>query len=515
MRDVNWIALAVFVLLFAFITWLGFAAANWRKGDLDLLHEWGLGGRRFGTIVTWFLVGGDLYTAYTFIAVPALAFGAGAVAFFAVPYTIVVYPILFLVFPRLWHVCHKHGYITAADFVRGRFGNRWLALAVAVTGIVATMPYIALQLVGIQVVIGALGISGKGLASDLPLVIAFVILAAFTYSSGLRAPASIAIVKDILIYITAFTAIIAIPIELGGLGQIFAAVPPAKLLLATPGANTTGAYGAYATLALGSALALFLYPHSMTGILSASSGHAIRRNAAMLPAYSLMLGLLALFGFFAIAAGVSADPQFAAGFKEFGNNFAVPALFLHSFPSWFVGIAFAAIGIGALVPAAIMSIAAANLYTRNIHREFINNNPTDRHEAQIAKWVSLIVKAGALVFILFVPTQYAIYLQLLGGIWIIQTLPPVMLGAYTRWFNDWALLAGWAAGMAAGTAMAIAANLTPTYPLAIGGYVFPGYSALYTVILNLVIAIVLTPVFNAIGARQARTDETMAADYFA
>ena len=515
MGDVNWVALTVFVLLFAFITWLGFAAAHWRKGDLDLLHEWGLGGRRFGTIVTWFLIGGDLYTAYTFIAVPALAFGAGAVAFFAVPYTIVAYPILFLVFPRLWYVCHKHGYITAADFVRGRFGNRWLALAVTITGIVATMPYIALQLVGIQVVIGALGVWGTGLTADLPLIIAFLILAAFTYSSGLRAPASIAIVKDILIYITAFTAIIVIPIQLGGFGKIFAAVPESKLLLAVPGANTTGAYGAYATLALGSALALFLYPHSMTGILSASSGHAIRRNAAMLPAYSFMLGLLALFGFFAIAAGVSTNPQFAAGFKEFGNNFAVPALFLHSFPSWFVGIAFAAIGIGALVPAAIMSIASANLYTRNIHREFINKNPTDKEEAQMAKWVSLIVKAGALVFILFVPTKFAIYLQLLGGIWIIQTLPAVMLGAYTRWFNDWALLLGWAAGTVAGTAMAIAANLSPTYPLAIGGWIFPGYTAFYTVILNLIVAVVLTLVFDAISARRVATDETAAADYLA
>src|SRR5882757_2802539 len=304
MQDVNWVALTIFVLLFAFITWLGFAAAHWRKGDLNLLHEWGLGGRRFGTVVTWFLVGGDVYTAYTFIAVPALAFGAGAVAFFAVPYTIVIYPILFLVFPRLWHVCHKHGYITAGDFVRGRFGNRWLALAIAITGIVATMPYIALQLVGIQVVIGALGISGTGLAADLPLLVAFVVLAAFTYSSGLRAPASIAIVKDILIYATALAAIVVIPIELGGFGKIFAAVPAQKLLLAVPGPQTTGAYGAYATLALGSALALFLYPHTLTGILSASSGHAIRRNAAMLPGYSFMLGLLALFGFFVIAAGI-------------------------------------------------------------------------------------------------------------------------------------------------------------------------------------------------------------------
>src|ERR1700726_2705743 len=472
MESVNWVALVVFVLLFGFITWLGFAAAHWRRGDLDQLHEWGLGGRRFGTLITWFLVGGDLYTAYTFIAVPALAFGAAAVAFFAVPYTIIVYPFLFLVFSRLWHVCHKHGYITAGDFVRGRFGNRWLALAITITGIVATLPYIALQLVGIQVVIGALGVSGTGLVGDLPLIIAFVVLAAFTYSSGLRAPASIAIVKDILIYITALVAVIVIPIELGGIGKIFAAVPAQKLLLPVPGPNTTGSYSAYATLALGSALALFLYPHSLTGILAASSGHAIRRNAALLPGYTLMLGLLALLGFFAIAAGVASLPEFASGFKQFGTNFAVPALFLHSFPSWFVGVAFAAVGIGALVPAAIMSIAAANLYTRNIHREFINANPTDKQEAQMAKWVSLIVKFGALVFIVFEPAQYAIYLQLLGGVLIIQTLPAVMLGVYTRWFNDWALLVGWAVGIVFGTAMAAAANLTPTYPLQLAGYTF-------------------------------------------
>jgi len=510
-QEINWTALIIFVALFAFITWLGFVAAHWRKGDLDLLHEWGLGGRRFGTIITWFLVGGDLYTAYTFVAVPALAFGAGAIAFFAVPYTIIIYPILFLVFPRLWNVAHKHNYITPADFVRGRFGNRWLALAVTITGIVATMPYIALQLVGLQVVIGAMGVSGTSYAGDIPLIIAFVILAAFTYSSGLRAPASIAIVKDILIYVTAFAAIIVVPIELGGFGKIFAAVPAAKTLLAVPGANTTGAYGVYATLALGSALALFLYPHSITGILAASSDHAIRRNAALLPGYSFMLGLLALIGFFAIAVGVGSAPEYAAGFKQFGNNFAIPALFLHSFPSWFAGIAFAAIGIGALVPAAIMSIAAANLYTRNIHKEFINKNPTDKQEAQMAKWASLIVKFGALVFIIFVPTQFAIYLQLLGGILIIQTLPAVMLGVYTRWFNDWALLIGWAVGTATGIWMFIAANLTPNYPLAFAGHTFPGYSALYTVMLNLIVVIVLTPALNAISG--PHRDETVAADY--
>jgi len=162
---------------------------------------------------------------------------------------------------------------------------------------------------------------------------------------------------------------------------MFAAVPPTKLLLAPPDAHTTGAYSASATLALGSALALFLYPHSITGILSASSAHAIRRNSQPI---HLCPGLLALFGFFDHSR-VASRPEYADGFEQFGNNFAVPALLLSSFPDGFVGIGFTAIGIGALVPAAILSIAAANLYTRHIHREFINRNPTEKEEAQMAK----------------------------------------------------------------------------------------------------------------------------------
>jgi SSS family solute:Na+ symporter len=249
----------------------------------------------------------------------------------------------------------------------------------------------------------------------------------------------------------------------------------------------------------------------MTGILSASSAHAVRRNAAMLPAYSLMLGMLILFGFFVIAAGIDKLPEFAPGFAQFKANFAAPAILLWAFPSWFVGIAFAAIGIGALVPAAIMSIAAANLYTRNIHREFFNPALAGRDEAQIAKWVSLIVKFGALIFVLFLPLQYAIQLQFLGGVWIVQTFPAVILGLFTRKLNDWALLCGWLAGTAIGTWMAVVMNFGATYPLTVGGWTVPGYSAFYTVILNLVVALVLTPVFNAIA--KPPVDETVLGDY--
>jgi SSS family solute:Na+ symporter len=509
---IDWTALVVFVLLFGLVTVLGFVAVHWRRGDLTQLHEWGLAGGRFGTVITWFLLGGDLYTAYTFIAVPALMFGAGAIAFFAVPYTIMVYPFVFVVFPRLWQVARHNGYITASDFVRGRYGSRWLALAVAVTGIVATMPYIALQLVGIQVVIAALGIEGGGWMADLPLVIAFIILAAFTYTSGLRAPAAIAIVKDTLIWITVVVAVIAIPMQLGGYAKIFAAIPPAKLLLAHSPANALIPYSGYWTLALGSALALFLYPHAMTGVLSASSRHAISRNAALLPAYSFLLALIALLGFMALAAGVDKAPRFAEFAKTYPRNFAVPALFIAMFPSWFVGVAFAAIAIGALVPAAIMSIAAANLWTRNIYKEFINPTCTPAQEAQMAKWVSLVVKFGALVFIVFIPLQYAINLQLLGGVWIIQTLPSVIIGLYTRWFHRQALLLGWLAGIVVGTSMAAMQGFTPIYPLTIAGYPLPSYTAFASLILNFAVAIVLTPIFNATRAERG-DDETRVEQY--
>ncbi|HEY2211490.1 MAG TPA: sodium:solute symporter [Bradyrhizobium sp.] len=478
-----------------------------------MLHEWGLAGRRLGTIVVWFLLGGDVYTAYTFIAVPALVFGAGAIGFFALPYTIIVYPLVFLILPRMWSVAHKHNFITAGDFVQGRYGNKWLALVVAITGIVATMPYIALQLLGLQVVIGAMGVGTIGFLGDLPLIIAFVILAAFTYTSGLRAPAMIAIVKDTLIYITVLAMVIVIPIELGGYAKMFAMIPPAKLLLAGPKNGNLGQYSAYATLALGSAFALFLYPHTMTGVLSASSRDVIRRNAAYLPAYSFLLGLLALTGFMALAMGVDKLPEFAPQFAQYKSNFAVPALILHSFPDWFAGVAFAAIGIGGLVPAAIMSIAASNLFTRNIYVQFIQPDCTPKQEAQNAKIVSLVVKFGALLFIVFLPLQYAIQLQLLGGIWISQTIPAVIIGLYTRRLNPWALIIGWAAGLVSGTWMAASLGFeSAVFPLVVDGFTIAGYAALYALGLNVAVSVVLSLLLNQMPATRG-TDQTLAADY--
>lgn len=524
---VNYTALAVLIVLFLLVTVMGFWASKWRQAtSMESLDEWGLGGRKFGTWVTWFLLGGDLYTAYTFVAVPAAMFALGSVSgFFAVPYTIVLYPIIFIFMSRLWSVSHRHGYVTPADFIRGRYGSKGLSLAVSITGILATMPYIALQLVGIQAVLEVAGVGGSAnvLAKDAPLFIAFALLAAYTYSSGLRAPAVIAFVKDTLIYLVIIVAIIYLPSKFGGWDHIFGA---AQEKMAKPNPATgkpTGAfipaptqYWAYATLAFGSALALFMYPHSITATLSSGSRNTIRRNASILPAYSFVLGLLALLGWVAIAAGT--NPVGLDGKKN--PQLVIPQLFEDSFPSWFAGVAFAAIAIGALVPAAIMSIAAANTFTRNIYKEWIKPNATHAEEARVGKLVSLIVKAFALVFVLTLDKQNAINFQLLGGIWILQTLPAIVFGLYTRWFHRWALLTGWAVGMAYGTITAYNV-VNPVTKGHFGGSLanMPvigelGYIALTAFAINVVVAGLLTFILNAMKV-EAGVDTTIKGDYFA
>jgi SSS family solute:Na+ symporter len=475
---INWAALSVFIFFFVLVTVMGFWASRWKAGDKKGdLHEWGLGGRQFGTWITWFLVGGDFYTAYTVIAVPALVYAVGAYGFFALPYTILVYPIVFAIMPKLWQVASKQGHVTAADVVYARYNSRPLELAVALTGVLATMPYIALQLVGMEVVIKALGLTG-----ELPLAAAFIVLALYTYSAGLRAPALIAFVKDLMIYIVVLVAVVLVPIKLGGYhavfdaaGAAFDAKGGATGLILKPAQMLP-----YATLALGSALAAFMYPHTLTGIFAARSADTIRKNAVYLPAYTLLLGLIAMLGYMAYAAHV----------KVATPNDVVPALFNALFPSWFVGFAFAAIAIGALVPAAVMSIGAANLFTRNFWKAYVNPQVSPVEEAKVAKIVSLVVKVGALVFILFIPTQFALDLQLLGGLWIIQTFPSVVFGLFCNKLGGRALLLGWAVGLGSGTWIAFSDGVKPVHTMIIGGEPYTVYTGLLALAINVAVVVV-------------------------
>jgi SSS family solute:Na+ symporter len=508
----NGLEFGIVVAMFAVVTVLGFVATRWNRAtSMASVEEWGLGGRRFGTVVTWFLIGGDIYTAYTFVAVPALLYGTGAPGFFAVPYTIVVFPLVMFAAARMWSVCHEHNYVTAADFVRGRQGSTVLALLVAITGIVATIPYIALQLTGIKAIVEVMGIGG-----DWPLWIAFVALAAYTWTSGLRAPALIAFVKDILIYVMVLVAIIYIPYKLGGYDVIFHRTQAA---LGAKGLSTLlsgSQYLGYSTLALGSALALFLYPHAVTGVLATRNRDVVKKNMSLLPAYSLMLGFIALLGYMALAAHVKPVGGTA---KAPDTTTIVPLLFNSQFPHWVAAVAFGAIAIGALVPAAIMGISAANTFARDIYRPYFRPRASDREEGLVSQIVSVVLKLGAVAVIVSLKVSFAIEFQLIGGVIVIEILPAVVLGLYTRWFHRWALVAGWVVGMGLSIYMLyVTPGKTATH-FGSASFAFStwGFNTKLTIwtgivglVANLIVATVLTPL---LGRLPRGRDETSPADY--
>jgi SSS family solute:Na+ symporter len=367
------------------------------------------------------------------------------------------------------------GYVTPADFVRDRFRSGPAAAAVTLTGLVATMPYIALQVYGIEICFAQIG-----MPVQVSLWSSFVLLAVITYVSGLRSATLIAVVKDVFIWATVLAAVIYIPIHLGGYAHAFSQVPKTALVL--PGNK----YADYATLAVGSGLALFLYPHVITGALSSRSRYVVQRNSIFLPIYTLMLGLLAILGYLAISAGIKPD-------HHYGSNIAVPALLDTAFPPWFAGFALASIAIGALVPAAMMAIAAANLFTRNVYVEFINKEATSKQQAHVSKIASLVAKFGAVGFVVFVPTTFVINFQLAAGVWILQTLPAVFLGVLWRRLAAPAVLAGWAVGTAIGTFLLIKVHFTTSsYNFGWTGHhtaLFIGVPALAA---NLVVALAVT-----------------------
>lgn len=501
--NIDYTTLIIFVILFIFFVFLGFYGSRWRRGDLSKLGEWALAGRRLGVFVVWFLFGADLYTAYTFIALPAAVFSFGAIFFYAVPFVAWAVGIGLLIAPRLWTVSKNRGYITAADFVKDRFNSKLLSILVAIVCIFGELPYIALQILGMRSAltmlllglgIGTSSSSSLSLVNEISLLVAFIILAAFTYTSGLRGAALTAIFKDAIVLLTVIVSIITIPIAIGGFHTAFANIPPneAAEFYTLPNNNALEFF----SLALGSAIALSLYPHATNASLSANSKRQLKLSIPLSAVYGIGLALLALIGI--LAYGI---PQVLSTISTLSPtlgsdnavDLVVPAAIAYTLPSWFVGIALIGIFIGGLVPAAIMAIAIANLFTRNIVKEF--RRLSEKGETTLAKWMSAIFKFAALGFVFAVPS-YAIILQLLGGIIITQAMPAVYLGLYTNKMEKYSLTAGLVAGSLSGIFLFLyTRGITVSTPFG------DLYIALISLGINLLITGVGTAIAYALGWR--------------
>ncbi|MFC9927376.1 sodium:solute symporter [Streptomyces sp. NPDC127190] len=452
---------------------------------------WALARRGLGLVATAVLLGGTVYTAYTVVAVPGLTYATGGFGLYALTYTLLLTPAALFVLPRLHAMARRYDLLTTADFALARYGSHALSLAVVLSGLLATMPYLALQVVGLAAALRAMGVDLADPRVVLGIVLLFALVTAALLPRGLRVCVRVAGFKAVLMTVLLVVSLALVVHGGAGAGRVF---EEAGRRLAGQGMSLVppvGTRAAYVTLAVGSVLAQLMYPQVLTVALAARGADTVRRAVLALPLWTFALGLFAYLGFAALAFGVTTPPGHA--------ELAAPELLRRLAEPWLAGLLLGGLAVAALLPGAVMAVSLAMLVTRNVYTEYFNPTATPKHEVRIARFAATAVVLGALVFALLLPPQDAVNLHLLGGVWIIQTVPAVGCAPYTRWFHHRALLAGWAAGMASGTLLTVVHGFDSVVTLGSGTGRISLYTALVALALNLAVAVLLTPVLDRLG----------------
>jgi SSS family solute:Na+ symporter len=471
----NLTALIVTSIIVLTVVLIGFLAGR-NKEARSSVEEWSVGGRRLGSLLVWFLIGADVYTAYTFLGLTSSAYKGGSIAFFATPYVVLAYPLAYFYLPKLWKVAKVHKFTTLADYIKGRFDSKLMSLLIAINGVLMLIPYIDLQLSGIQ---DTLKMAGTGYINvTFVVIVSFLLVAFYTFFSGIKAPTYTAIIKDIMVWVVMLFLVVSLPIlHFGSWGNMIqTAVEKAPKMMTLPTSGPKGILW-FSTAALISALALFMWPHTVTGTFSSKSAESLRKNAIVLPFYNIVLMLVTFLGITAyLVVPKGTDPRFA-----------FLTLIHMSYGGVVQGLAYSTIALASLVPCSIMAIGASNLFANNIYRDFINPNADGARLTIITRCMVFVVIGLALLFGLIFPTAL-VSLQLMGVSGIVQIFPAVVFSLYWRNLSREAALSGFLAGM------------TTVFLVYATGRTFGMYEGFLGLIVNLAVLLVLNPLF----AKQAK-----------
>jgi solute:Na+ symporter, SSS family len=481
----NLTALIVTSIIVLTVIFIGFMVGR-NKQSRSSVEEWSVGGRRLGALFVWFLIGADVYTAYTFLGLTSSAFKGGSIAFFATPYVVLAYPLAYFFLPKIWKVGKEHKFTTLADYIKGRFDSKLFSVLVAITGVLMLIPYIDLQLSGIQ---DTLVVAGTGYINvTFVVIMSFLLVAFYTFFSGIKAPTYTAIIKDILVWVIMLYMVVSIPIiHFGSWGHMMqTTVHKAPQMLTLPTSGPKGMLW-FSTAALISALALFMWPHTATGIFSSKSGESLRKNAIVLPFYNIVLMLVTFLGITAfLVVPEGTDPRFA--FLE---------LIHMSYGGTVQGLAYSTIALASLVPCSIMAIGASSLFANNIYRDVINPKASGPRMTMVTRYMVFVVIGLALLFGLLFPTAL-ISLQLMGVSGIVQIFPAIVFSLYWRNLSREAALSGFIAGMVVVASQYIFHTS------------FGAYEGFWGLCVNILVIVILNPIFvNRAKERNNAVMETL------
>jgi solute:Na+ symporter, SSS family len=441
------IALAVTFAIVALGGAIGLFAGARRRMDLE---QWTVGGRGFGVVFMWLLMAGEVYTTFAFLGASGWAYSRGGPTLYILAYLSLGNVLAFFILPDVWEVGRRFGLHTQPDFFRQRYGSRYLEAFVAVVGVVFIVPYLQLQLTGLGIIVEAT--SYEAISRPLAMSIAFAIVAGFVFASGIRAVAWVSVLKDVLMLIAAVTVGLWIPYRyFGGIAPMFHALiqtKPAHLTM--PGGTTNLGHAWFVSTVLLTSMGFYMWPQNFTSAFTAKSGETLRRNAVVMPLYTITLPLLFFVGFTAMLI--------VPGLKN--GDLALLMMVRQTFPPWFLGVVGGAGALTAMVPSAILILTAATLFAKNCVRAVIFPAMTDDAVAQLAR-AMVVVITGVALYLAIQSSTTLVGLLLLAYAGIAQFFPGVVFGLYWRRVTP----AGVFSGLVAGVALAGALILTKHDPL--------------------------------------------------
>jgi SSS family solute:Na+ symporter len=413
---------------------IGILAGARRKMDLE---QWTVGGRGFGAVLMYLLMAGEVYTTFAFLGASGWAYSRGGPTLYVMAYLTLAYVISFFILPEIWKTGRRHGMQTQSDFFSFRYGNKYLAGLVCIVGIVSFIPYLQLQLTGLGIIVSVASFDGIGRTPA--MVISVILVAAFVFASGVRAVAWVSVLKDILMVFAAVAIGVGVPyIYFGGIGPMFAALArahPAHLTM--PGATPNLGHTWYISTVLLTSLGFYMWPHTFGTTFTARSANTLRRNAVVMPIYTLTLAFILFAGFTAVMV----VPGLANG------DLALLRIVRKSFPPWFLGVVGGAGALTAMVPASIFILTAATLFAKNLYRPVFAPSMTDDQVAMLARLMVVVIGAVSLCLAIYTSTSL-VSLLLIGYAGVTQFFPGVILGLYWQRVTAPAVLAGLVAGVA-------------------------------------------------------------------
>jgi solute:Na+ symporter, SSS family len=427
------IALTTIFFIVAIGAGVGFLAGVHRKMDLE---QWTVGGRGFGPVLMYLLMAGEVYTTFSFLGASGWAYSRGGPTLYIMAYVTLGYVVSFFILPPLWELGRKHGLQTQSDYFKLRYESKYLAALVSLVGVVFLLPYFQLQVTGLGIIVSVASFDGIGRTPA--MVISVVVIAAFVFASGVRAVAWVSILKDALMLLGAIAIGFGVPyVHFGGIGAMFrelARLHPAHLTM--PGATPNLGHSWYVSTVLLTSFGLYMWPHNFTATFSAKSADTLRRNAVVMPVYTITMAFVFIVGFTAVLV----VPGLANG------DLSLLTVVRQSFPPWFLGIIGGAGALTAMVPAAIFVLSAATLFAKNIYRPIFAPSMTDEDVKKLARGMVVLLSLVSLYFSIYSSTTL-VSLLLLGYAGVTQFFPGVVLGLFWRRATMRGVLVGLIAGV--------------------------------------------------------------------